>query len=203
MTDIKKADLRRQVHETQGELLKRDQTIKELNQRVRDLEQWLTKHEDISEVAGDPVESASDKKGKMVSYSVFDKIKQSYTEIMEKLVKLQEKHERVKNELMEKLEERQKQLEGERQMPRTHQSFSSEDHEAVEDMDHETAVREIGRLRVVVDEKERQVLSLETQVQLFSRIAAEKQELEKHTKEQSRTVLDWRKKFDALEVNYM
>ena len=203
MTDIEKADLRRQVHETQEELLKRDQRIKELNQRVRDLEQQLIKHEDISEVAGDPVEGASDKKGKTVSYSVFDKMRQSYTETMEKLVKLQEKHERVKNELMEKLEERQKQLEGECQMPRTHQSFSSEDHEAVEDMDHETAIREIGRLRVVVDEKERQVSSLETQMQLFSRTAAEKQQLEKHAKEQSRTVLDWRKKFDTLEVNYM
>lgn len=202
MTDIEKADLRQQLSESQGEILKRDQRIKELDQMVRDLEHQLlqvnqTKHEDFSEEPGDPLEGASDVKGKVVSYSNFAKMRRSYTETMEKLVKLQEKHERVKKELTEKLEERQKQLEGERQMPQTH----SEGYQPVEDMDHETALQEIGHLRVIVDEKDKQVLSLKMQVQSFSKTAAEKQELEKHTKEQSRTVLDWRKKLEAVEVS--
>ena len=161
------------------------------------------KDEDFHEEPGDPANGASDTKGKVVSYSKFAKLKESYGEIVEKLTEMKERHDRVKKELTEKLEERQKELESERQLPQTHRSFSSEDHVPVEDMDHETAVQEVGRLRLIVDEKEKQVLSLRTQVQSFNKTAAERQELEKHTKEQSRTVMDWRRKFDTLEVSYV
>ena len=206
MTDSEKADLLRQLTEAQGEISKRNQRIIELDQRIKDLEHQLlqvkqTKPEDCDCEPGDSVEGASDAKGKVISYSKFAKLRQSFSELTEKLTKMQEKHDRVKRELMEKLEERQKQLEGERQFPQTHHLLSSDDLEPVDGMDRDTAVEEVCRLRRIVDEKEKQVLSLKTQLESFDKTAAERQELEKHTKVQSRTVMDWRNKYDAVKVN--
>lgn len=101
------ADLRCQLSETQGELLKRDQRIKELDQKVEDLERQLiqVKHEHFQTELGDPVDSASDTKGKVISYSKFSKLKQSYSEVVERLTELKERHDKVKRELTEKLEE--------------------------------------------------------------------------------------------------
>lgn len=178
-----------------------DQKIKDLEHRVLQVKQ--TKPEDFCEEQGDPVGGVSDMKGKVISYSKFAKLRQSYSELTEKLTNMNEKHEKVKKELIEKLEERQKQLESERQVPRTHQSFSSEDNEPVEDMDHATAVREVGRLRLTVSEKEKQVSSLQLQVQSFDKTAAERQELEKHSKVQSVAVMEWRNRFDAAKVSLL
>ena len=199
-----------QLTEAQEEILKRDQRIRELEHQLLHVKQSM--HEDLNGEQDDQVEGASDVKEKVVPYSKFAKVRYSYIMIMEKLTmmeekhekelsKMQKKHDKEKKELMEKLDDCQKHLEDERQMPRTHHSFSGEDREPVKDMDRETAVREVSHLRIIVDEIDKQVSSLKTQLQSFDKTAAERQKLEKHTKEQSRTVMDWRKKFEAAEVS--
>ena len=160
-----------QLTEAQEEILKRDQRIRELEHQLLHVKQPT--HKDLNGEQDDQVEGASDVKGKVVPYSKFAKT-EKLTMMEEKhekeLSKMQKKHDKEKKELIEKLEEHQKQLESERQMPRTHHSFSSEDCEPVENMDHETAIEEAGRLRIIVDEREKQVSSLTTQLQSFSKL---------------------------------
>ena len=198
MTDTEKV-------ESQGEMLERDKGTEEFDQRIRYLEHRLlqvkqTKPEDFHKESGHSVKDASGAEEKVIPYSTFAKLRESFTEKAEKLTKLQEKYDRKVKELMEKLEERQNQLEGERQLPQTQPSLSSED---LVEMDHDTAVQEVCRLRLLVGEKENQVMSLRTQLESFDKTAAERQELEKHTKVQSRTVMDWRNKYDAAKVNLL
>ena len=209
MTDAEKAGLQQQLTEIQGEIIKRDQ-------RIRELEHQLHVLQTPQKISGE--ELMDEVEGRTVAYSKFTGLKQKYGAITETLVSVQEeceelkkrltrnkeKYKREKQDLIAKLEERQKQLEDERQssqLPRIHYSLSVEDHIPVKDMDHETAVQEVAHLRVILSEKDNKISSLETQVKSFGKTAAEHQELEKQTKEQGKMVMDWRRKFEAAKVS--
>ena len=187
MTDTEKAELRRKLSEVLGQISDRDLKIKELEGQLSECRQSL-----ISDLDKE-IESAkvsSDAKEKTVPLAKVAAVKQMYVEATEKLVKAEEKHDRQLETLLEKLEDRQNQLEAIRQIPQTHPTCRSEDLVSVEQMDHETAMHEVYHLRSVVFEKEDQISSLQMQVKSFESNCAQYNAKENHSKDQSQAVKD-------------
>ena len=183
MTDTEKAELRRKLSEVLDQISDRDLKIKELEGQLSVCRQSLVTDLDKE------IESAkvsSDAKEKMVPLSKVAAVKQMYVEATEKLVKAKEKHDRERKTLLEKLDDRQEQLEAERPNP----PCSSEDLVSVEEMDHETAMQEVSRLRSVVFEKQDQISSLKMQVKAFESKCTQYNVKEKRSKDQSQAVKD-------------
>ena len=203
MTDAEKADLQCQISD-------RDRKIKELEYQLSKCK--LHKVDDFNEELPEGAERASDANEKMVPLSQLTTFKEKYLEVTEKLVEAEEKlakveqklvkvevkRKREKNELVEKLEDRQKQLEAERQIQHTLPPYSSKDPVQLEGMDYETAVCEVSRLQAVVSEQVQQISSLEMQVK--SKATQQKEE-ENQSEEQNQTVKDWQQKFEAEQVS--
>ena len=201
MTDTEKAELQRQISE-------RDRIIKELEDQLSECKQSIIKVFDEGLPEG--AERASDANEKMVPFSKLTTLKDLYLETTEKLVETEEKlakvelklvkvevkHKRVRNKLIEMLEDRQKQLEAEHQIQHTLPPYSSKDPVQLKEM--ETVVCEISRLQAVVSEKVDQISSLEMQVKS---IATQHKEKKNQSEEQNQTVKDWQQKFEAEQVS--
>ena len=199
LTDIEKADLQRQLAEIQTEISNRDQRIKELEHQLAQLRQ--TKAATFVEERADKSDEGSDLKEKMIPSSKFAGLKEKYLEVTEKLVKFKEKYEREKKELLDKVEDRQTQLESAREVPPTTSPYVGDEPMSDKYTSLNSAVPEVAHLKAAVAEKDNLITSLKTQVELLKATAAERSELDEPSIEQNKTVVDWRKTFEAAEVS--
>ena len=205
--------MQRQLAEIQSEISNRDQRIKDLEHQLAQFRQ--AKAATLVEERADKDEEGGDVKGKMISFSKYTRLKEKYLEATEKLVKAEEKvaksekmlakseekHKREKRELLDKLEDRQKQLKHAREIPPTTSPFVSDEPTSDNYTSLDSAVHDIAHLRAAVTERDNQITSLKTQLELLKGTAAERSELEEPSIEQNKTVVDWREKFEAAEVS--
>ena len=205
--------MQRQLAEIQTEISNRDQRIKDLEHQLAQLRQ--TKAATCVEERVDKGDEGSDAKGKMIPSSKFTGLKEKYLEATEKLVKAEEKvveseemlakfkekYKKKRRELMDKLEDRQKQFEGAREVPPTTSSIVSDQPTSDNSPSLNSAVHEVAHLRAAVTERDNQIASLKTQVESLKVTAAEHCELEERNKQPNKTVVDWRKKFEAAKVS--
>lgn len=105
-------------------------------------------------------------------------------------------------QLVEKLEDRDEQIKELKEQARTNsalpwvcESMSSEEGtKQPEKVNLESALNEVANLKIFVTEKENHIVSLQTQLSSFQRIAAEH-------KEQTWVTMEWKRKCEAAEVH--
>ena len=184
---------REQVEEAQEKIIT-------LSQEVNDFREWQRLLADDTEM--DRVADSETTQGsKTFSYAQFVQLRKKFLELTDRIVKSTELH----SQMVEKLQERDKQIKalqrGTQSLPRTYESLStSENADQRENLDHEAALEEIERLKKALLEKDHHVASLQTQVSSFESTVSERNKMERHSKEQSKAVMEWRKKCEHAEV---
>ena len=130
--------------------------------------------------------------------------KKNFLLVTEKNMKM----ERSLQELLEKLEDRDKHIKelqlnaGDNSiLPKVYESLSSEEvAQSTEELSHAEAIDEIQKQNAIISELRSHVASLQTKMGTFEKTAAENSKMERHGKEQSKVVMEWRQKYEAAEV---
>ena len=178
-----------------------------MNKQVQRLEEWHGLLVDNTKQASSSEATAHASQEKViVDHEKHVQLKRSFIYLTERYMKIEKTHQ----ELLEKIEERDKQIK-ELQMKvrddsvvpkvRVYESLSSgEGAESVEELSHDIALREIKKQKAVIFQLRNRVASLQAQTNAFEKTAAEHSKMEQHGKEQSKAVMEWRQKFEVAEV---
>ena len=179
--------------------------IETLNQQVLDFQKWHQLLLDDAQRVSAGADDQPQEQTVVVNREKHNQLKKNFLLLTERVMKSDKRY----SQLLEKLKDRDSQVK-ELQMksmdnsvvPRAYESLrSGEDTEQLEDVTIETAVKERDNLRAIVSEKENLVASLQTQLSSFEQTAAKHSQMEKHGKEQSKAVMEWRKKYESAEVS--
>ena len=178
-----------------------------VNKQVQKLEEWHRLLVENTEQASSSEVTAHESQEKVIiDREKFVKLKRNFIHLTERYMKIEKSHQ----ELLEKIEERDKQIKelqlkvrDDSAVPkvRVYESLSSgEGAESVEELSHDTALREIKKQKAVIFQLRNRVASLQAQISAFEKTAAEHSKMEQHGKEQSKAVMEWRQKFEVAEV---
>ena len=176
-----------------------------MNKQVHRLEEWHRLLVDSTQKASSSEVTAHVSQEKIVvDREKHTHLKKNFVFLTERNIKIEKSHQ----ELLEKVEERDKQIK-ELQMkvrddsvvPKVYESLSSgEGAESVEELSHGAALREIEKQKAVIFQLRNRVASLQAQTSAFKKTAAEHSKMEQHGKEQSKAVMEWRQKYEVAEV---
>ena len=176
-----------------------------MNKQVQRLEEWHRLLVEITEQASSSEVTVHESQEKVIiDREKHVQLKRNFIHLTERYMKI----EKSNQELLEKIEERDKQIKelqlkvrDDSVVPKVYESLSSgEGVESVEELSHDDALKEIKEQKEVISELRNCVASLQAQMSTFEKTAAEHSKMEQHGKEQSKAVKEWRQKYEAAEV---
>lgn len=130
-------------------------------------------------------------------------LKKNFLLLTDRIMKMETSHQ----QLLEKLQDRDDQIKELQakvgvisMLPNVYESSSGCETEPAEALSQDAALREIKKHKATILELRNRVASLVSQVSSFEKTASDKSKLEKHGKEQSIAVVEWRQRCEAAEV---
>ena len=178
-----------------------------MNKQLQKLEEWhrlTVEHAQQTTSSEATAQDAPQEETVTVSREKHSHLKKNFLLLTDRVMKIEKSHQ----QLLDKLEDRDKQVK-ELQLkakdssvvPRTYESLSlGEETVSSEELSHNSALNEIDKLKKVNSELRNQLASLQSQVSSFGKTAAEHSKMTKHGIEQSKTIVEWRRKCEAAEV---
>ena len=180
--------------------------LETMNKQFKKLEEWRKLMIDDAEQmpTSEATPDVSQEETVIVNRKKHRQLKSSFILLTEKNMKM----ERSLQQLLEKLEDRDNQIKelqlnarDDSIVPKVYESLSSEKvAESPEKLSHDEALKEIQKQKATISELKNCVASLQTKMGTFEKTAAENSKMEEHGKEQSKVVMEWRKKYEAAEV---
>ena len=176
--------------------------MKHLNQQLHEFREWQRllveeAKEGVNVTGDDPAAQAP----KTVNYENYRELKKKFIFLTENVVKCEARN----TEMVEKLKERDEQMKelkgGTMSLPMTCDSLAyGRDGELSDEINIEAALSEVERLKKALVDRDNHITSLQTQISSAGLTTSERSKMEMHGKEQSKTVMEWRKKFEQAEV---
>ena len=174
--------------------------MKHLNKQLDEFREWqrLLVEEAKEEDSDD---SLTARGPKAVNYDKYKELKKKFLFLTEKIIKCEGRN----AEMVEKLIERDEQIKelksGTMSLPMPCESSTySSDGELSDKIDEQAALSEIERLKKALVDKDNHITSLQAQLSSTGLTTSERNKMEMHGKEQSKIVMEWRKKFELAEV---
>ena len=176
--------------------------LETMNKQLQRLEEWHRLM--VVDAQQTPTGEGAPQEKVVVNREKHTQLKKNFLLVTEKNIKMERSHQ----QLLEKLEDRDKQIK-ELQLnardnsvvPKVYKSLSSEEVvESTEDLSHDEALREIQKQKTIISELKNRVASLQTKMGTFEKTAAENSKMEQHGKEQSKVVMEWRQRCEVAEV---
>ena len=179
--------------------------LETMNEQLQKLEVWHKIMIDDAEQmpTSEATPGMSQEETVVVNREKQKQLKKNFLLVTEKNMKM----ERSLQQLLEKLEDRDKQIKelhlnarGNSVVPKVGSLSSEEVAESTEELSHDEALREIQKQNAIISEQRNRIASLQTKMGTFEKTAAENSKMEQHGKEQSKVVMEWRQKYEAAEV---
>ena len=135
-------------------------------------------------------------------------LKKNFVLLTDRVIKIETSHQH----LLEELEDRDKQIKElqtkvgdtsilpDVSMYEPTYMNSGEETELAEELSHDAALAEIKKHRATILKLRNCIASLESQLSTFEKTAAEHCKLEKHGKEQSKAIMEWRQRCEVAQV---
>ena len=177
--------------------------MKHLNKQLNEFREWqrLLVGEAKQDCVKDTDDGPTAQAPKAVNYDKYKELKKELLFLTEKITKCESRN----AEMVDKLKERDEQIKelksGTMSLPVTCESLtSSSDVDLSDKIYEDTALSEIERLKKALVDKDNHITSLQTQISSTGLTPFERNKMEMHGKQQSKTVMEWRKKFEHAEV---
>ena len=176
--------------------------LKTMNEQLQRLEEWHKLMVDDAQQT--PTSEGAAQEKIVVNREKHTQLKKNFVLVTEKNIKMEKSHQ----QLLEKLEDRDKQIKelqlnarGNSVVPNVYESLSSEEvAESSEKLSHDEALIEIQKQKAIILELKNRVASLQTKMGTFEKTAAENSKMQQHGKEQSKVVMELRQRCDVAEV---